>query len=402
MLSKADIPVLPIIQELANLGLEGGYCVPTPTGLEKGYMDAHAALRMFLKEKGIHDFDNQPQGPDHKVTIQIGLVHADRIETRQTTLYRPITKTGDPRIGISRLSNYANPMNLLVFLVFEGVLYVFNASNEQIAKTRHNPALPLGALLKSAASHLDTVAAELTGKLIQICKRGFVPSLRSGDTGVGFTLETLLNIKANSSRSPDYKGIEIKSARVGESLAKRNRTNLFSKSPNWKLSTLKSDTELLLKIGYVDPESGRLQFYHELKAKPNSKGLYLESDEKAGLMNGRRTVGQKTEDLVCWEYSTLKEALAAKHRRTFWVKARSRIVDGTEQFHYIAAEKTEAPLVSNLPTLVESSALSVDFTLYQKPSGGAGQHGYLFKLNPKLLGLLFPPPLTLNLEEFAA
>ena len=31
--------------------------------------------------------------------------------------------------------------------------------------------------------------------------------------GVGYTLETLLGIAANSSKAPDYKGIEIKSGR---------------------------------------------------------------------------------------------------------------------------------------------------------------------------------------------
>jgi hypothetical protein len=402
MLESSDIPILPIVEELASIGLEGGYCVPTRTGLEKGYMDAHAALRQFLKSKGIHNFDKQFQGEDHKVTIEVNLVTRDDVEPRKMTLYRPNSKQGDPRIGISRLSNYAAPLNLLVFIAVEQKLYVFNASDPEISAARHDVARPLGWLLKTASGHLDVVAAELTGKLIDIYRLGYVPSLRTGDTGVGYTLETMLGIKANSSRTPDYKGIEIKSARIGESMATRHRANLFSKTPNWKLSAVKSGTDLLLKIGYVDPDSGRLQFYHELKAKPNSKGLFIANDEKLGRLNGQRTLGSEIEHLVCWEYSTLMDALAKKHRRTFWVKARTNVVDSTEHFHYVAAEKTDAPLVSNLPALVESSAISLDFTLYQNPSGRAGDHGYLFKLNPRLLGLLFPPPQTLNFEEFAA
>jgi len=50
-------------------------------------------------------------------------------------------------------------------------------------------------------------------KLQIISAKGFVDSLRSGDTGVGMTLETLLGIEANSNRAPDYFGIEIKAKR---------------------------------------------------------------------------------------------------------------------------------------------------------------------------------------------
>ena len=54
------------------------------------------------------------------------------------------------------------------------------------------------------------VSEELLEKCRQINKKGFIKTMRVGDTGVGYTLETLLGIKANSNKSPDYKGIEIK------------------------------------------------------------------------------------------------------------------------------------------------------------------------------------------------
>jgi hypothetical protein len=50
----------------------------------------------------------------------------------------------------------------------------------------------------------------------------------------------------NSSRTPDYKGIELKSAREN----KGTRKGLFAKTPNWELSKFKNRTEILDAFGY--------------------------------------------------------------------------------------------------------------------------------------------------------
>ena len=399
MLSQSDVPIVPIMKELASFGIEAGYLVPTPTGLRKGIMDAHAAVRTFLKIKGIHDFDTQQQGDAGKVVLDVGLLDANGVTARKMSLYRPRSKDGDPRIWIYGLPDYASAWNLLVLLVVEKQVFVFNASNAEVFESRNTAGSPLVELLKSANVQLDEATAELTGKLRHICSEGFIDSLKHGATGVGFTLESLLGIRSNSRRTPDYKGIELKSARVGESLVGTSRSNLFSKVPNWKLSFLKSSKAILLAHGYNDSETGRLQLYHTLKSRPNSLGLYLRNEEATGLLHSVRNRGAVTKEIACWQYSTLMKALADKHRRTFWVKARNRVSPiGVEQFHYVEVVRTEAPLTSNLPTLVEIDAVSVDFTLYQEPSGSFGDHGYLFKLHPSSLDLLFPPSVTMSLS----
>jgi hypothetical protein len=43
---------------------------------------------------------------------------------------------------------------------------------------------------------------QLTKKLKEIKKRGFVKSLRKGPNGIGYALETLLKIKENKSQNP--------------------------------------------------------------------------------------------------------------------------------------------------------------------------------------------------------
>lgn len=52
---------------------------------------------------------------------------------------------------------------------------------------------------------------DIKNKLSEISKKGFIKSLRKDNTGIGFTLETLLGIKENNLGEPDfiYKGLKV-------------------------------------------------------------------------------------------------------------------------------------------------------------------------------------------------
>ena len=66
--------------------------------------------------------------------------------------------------------------------------------------------------------------AQLKEKLSAIKQRGYVVSLRRGNTGIGYTLETLLELDENNLRTPDLGDIELKSQRNGVS----NRVTMFT------------------------------------------------------------------------------------------------------------------------------------------------------------------------------
>ena len=56
---------------------------------------------------------------------------------------------------------------------------------------------------------------ELKEKLSDINRRGYIVSLRKGNTGIGYTLETLLGVVENNLRSPDLGTIELKETSLG-------------------------------------------------------------------------------------------------------------------------------------------------------------------------------------------
>ena len=218
MLTHSDFPIVDALQFFTHNGVEVGFLSPTETGLQKSILDAHESLRSFLQSAGIHDYGTQEQGPESKVVISGHLVSPDRLIPTQISLYRPQTKRGDPRIWISGLGSYAHAGNLLALFLDpsgSGSLIVANVSDIQIWSSRGNPNSPLGRLLSSRPkAGSDSRLDELLAMLLEVNREGWVPSLRTGSTGVGFTLESRLGIAANSRKAPDFHGIEIKAGRV--------------------------------------------------------------------------------------------------------------------------------------------------------------------------------------------
>lgn len=92
----------------------------------------------------------------------------------------------------------------------------------------HSPWSPRGPPLRSLA--LRSFLARFDG----IAAKQFVPTLRSGSTGIGYTFETLLDIPENNSPTGDFLGMEIKTHRGRDldSLSTK-KMNLFLKEPVW-------------------------------------------------------------------------------------------------------------------------------------------------------------------------
>ena len=213
MLDKSDTPISEVMKVFASYGQEAGYIVPTVTGMDKDILDAHGSLREFLKSKGIHDFDFQGQGGEHKKLVDIFLINEDSILETKMSLYRPETKSGDPRLWIYGLPKYAAPFNLLAFLFLGEKLYLINTSNPRllgkssallgspikVISTRESSkqisifedssnvektdnkitlkAEPLKELLQYQSNNLDRTESALIKKLEIISLQGFIDSL---------------------------------------------------------------------------------------------------------------------------------------------------------------------------------------------------------------------------------
>lgn len=440
MLGSANRDPATTLRLFAQHGVDCSLLVPTATGLRKSILDATDSVRAWLREQGVHDYASQQQGPDAKASIEAVLFSRDEVIPTTASLYRPATKEGDPRIWFGGLARHAEPTDLLAICAAGSKLLVVNASQSDLAallgdrrspfwaewqsadpsrtveppmtsaealeiidRATSSPAPPGGNHLVSGPTaavtpgnrRLTADAIELLAMLRLVGERGYVPTQRPGDTGVGYTLETLLGIKCNSSKAPDYKGIEIKAGRSGSH--EKGRTTILSQVPDWKMSRLKGSGEILRERGRFNVQKNRVQLFHEMSAtKPNSYGLFLELEGELLLHQSWKDGATKIRDAT-WQLETLFARLAQKHGQTFWVKADSRGRGSEEEFHYATARYTSGVSEAKLPMLIEAGVISLDYTIKETSTGGAKDQGYLFKIRQADLPLLFKSPVTFEL-----
>jgi len=282
----------------------------------------------------------------------------------------------------------------LGIVAFNNALYVINLSNPNVIQSANDQGSPLNRLFKQINTDQSSVSDELLDKLREVASRGWIKTVTAGDTGVGATLEDCLGIQTNSSRKPDYKGIELKTKRTTR-LRDKTRSNLFAQVANWDISTLKSSAQILDTYGYFRNSAQRLNCSVS-SLSPNSQGLMLKIDEKADLLHEIHLSKGMSQDVVSWKFEVLRDRLLTKHNETFWIGANSSVINGDEHFLYKKVLYTRNPFSSIFHTLCDQGVITVDHLIKRK-DGAVKEKGPLFKIKPSNLGLLFPPPLEFDL-----
>ena len=401
MLAMSDTPIEQFFPLFANTGVPVAFLVPTPTGYGKSIMDATGPVRELFKNAKLHDYEVQGQGPEHKVMIKSYFVYPDRTQETAASLYRPVTKKGDPRIWFKDLKSYCMPCNLLALITIEDCIYVTNLSNPMVAASLWNKGYVYDILLEAA--HKDRlIADELLQKIQAIHNQGFLPSITPGNPGVGDTLEHALGIERNNSRAPDYKGIELKTTRLTRNGVSRQvtRSTLFTKVPDVGMTY----REIVDHYGKIQIPRGstvaRLQLYETFRvSRPNAYDLVLEVDQNNDQLQLLHQETQLRKYVSAWYLSTLKQALLLKHHETFWVKAVSENRDGQEWFRYDKILHTKNPNTSLLAPLLEADKITVDLAAHYNPDGKWRNHGMLFKMLPIDLPLLLGDPIEYDLTH---
>lgn len=380
------------LKELTRNSISVTLIEPTATGLSKSILDATGAVRTFLKSQSIHDYSSQQLGPLGKVLIDSLLLTSFKSMKSVASLYRPQTKKGDPRIWFRNLGKITGPNDLVAIAYLNSKLVVFNISTLKIKELADaKESNPIKEVLKSVQQSSNLIAEELLNMLRTIAAKGKIQAVLNADTAVGRTLETELGIAINSSKEPDYKGIELKAYREGKDI----RKNLFAQVPNWTLSRFKSSEQILNEFGYQREEDFKL--YCTVSAiGQNSQGLSFQID--SGLAQLQEVALKRANpEVAIWTLEKLHTRLLEKHNETFWIAAKSIKKEGKEYFEYKKVEHTKKPLVSQFDILLEQGVITMDHLIKRKPGGTAREKGPLFKIKQNSLDLLFPPSQSYNL-----
>lgn len=376
---------LPLFSEL---NLDMSFLYITETGYTKGIIDATIPVRNFLRKNNLHDYEIQGQGQkENGVELQTQMILHDSTVELTASLYRPKTKKGDPRIWFRRIKKYCDADSFIALASDKKQLYILNLTDETVKNSLTTKGYVYQELLK-LSQEKESIARELYNKIKDIHNKGFIPTVVSGDTGVGMTLEHELEIPPNSYANPDYKGIELKASR--KKIKNKTRNVLFNKAPDWDNSPCKSTRDILDKYGYYSEEKDRMQLYCTIYAlKPNPQGLYLDIDNNESTLKVMHT---NDGEVVEWDLEYLKELLLNKHAETFWVEAESKFIDDVEHFQYNKIIHTRQPNVNFITSLIMSNIITLDFGMHIKPNGSPYWRLFALKIHKDNLNRLFPEP----------
>lgn len=224
---------------------------------------------------------------------------------------------------------------------------------------------------------------QLVGQLPRIKSLGYVPTRRRGDTGVGKTLEDLLNIKENNLAGPNGHMTELKSGRKNAS----GLITLFTKSPLPR----KINRQLLEKFGTVD-RNNRLKLHTTINAISRNtlygKPGFVIKVQQASVVIDHNEYG----DLPApyWNRRDLEEAFRRKYpQNLLYVKADHDGRGANERFWYNEAWLMSGFSFERFIELLMSRQIVVDIRLGRRPDGSLHDHGTGFRVSPDDLHLCF-------------
>lgn len=219
----------------------------------------------------------------------------------------------------------------------------------------------------------DAALSELLDLYDDVHARGWIDTLRVGDTGIGYTFETLVGIKENNDQHADFQGIEIKCKLTRDRRSNAGKINLFQLGPTWLRK--QSGIERLRLIGQTDV-AGMHSCYSQVTPKANNLGLRLAvQPPPCGI-----DLHKGTDQLGLWARQRLAERLAMKHSRAAFVKAESRIRNGSTQYHYNELIYCERPDIGRFIDMVDSRHIVFEFAMTERPPGRVRNHGYPWRL----------------------
>lgn len=238
---------------------------------------------------------------------------------------------------------------------------------------------------------IDDDLAALLDEFDEVKSRGWIPSLRSGDTGIGYTFETLLGIEENNDQTADFRGIEIKCKLDREAASPSGKINLFQLGPTWRLPgpmRLRLDT-----LGEL-AEDGRLSCYSQVTTTPNNKQLWLRPSSnhlEVDLLKAQTDVG-------FWTRQRLSERLTEKHSRAVFIKAARRTRAGIHEYHYRELIYCERPDVDRFLDMVAARRIVFEFAMHASGTK-VRNHGYPWRLvDERELDQLFALQVQLRLK----
>lgn len=226
---------------------------------------------------------------------------------------------------------------------------------------------------------------DFIAKYKEIKDQGWIQTHRIGPTGIGKTLEDLLEIPENNYNLPDFGDYELKSCRIGS----QNMLTMFTKAPK----PYRANSYLLNTFGYFSPNyliprkvihetlsankfTSISDTGHQLKINYNSEKIFIESEND--------------ELNIFWDHNELRNAFNRKFKnKLVYAKAYSRGYGFNEEFYFSEAYEMSGFSYEAMINLLEQGSILIDIRIGQYPNGKTHDHGTAFRIREADQPLLF-------------
>ena len=229
---------------------------------------------------------------------------------------------------------------------------------------------------------------EFIKKFTKITEMGWIKTHRAGPTGIGKTLEDLLEIPENNIEGPDFGDYELKAMRSSAN----SMLTLFTKTPK----PPKVNSVLLETYGFATDnyENGKKVLHSTLNAHNftplgnTGKSLKIKCHS-----NKIAIVDNAKNEPAYWESSELEKAFLKKYKyRLIHVFADS-IFNGSnksdEEFKFHTAWELYDFNFENMINLLKEGILKVDIRIGQYSDGSPHDHGTGFRIQEQYLDKMF-------------
>lgn len=230
---------------------------------------------------------------------------------------------------------------------------------------------------------------ELVDGIKKLKKNGFVKTHRSGDTGIGKTLEDLLGIDENNFAGPDGEDTELKAARKSAS----SMLTLFTKSPLPR----GINTKLRYEYGYSDkdfPDKMVLRTtidsidFNNIKGKKGFK--IVSKGDRIEIQPFRKPIKFPDMENAYWTKELMEKSIKKKYAKSLlYVKADSKGSGDDEQFYFNEAWLLQGFDFKNFSKQLSKGLLKVDIRLGLYADGRLHDHGTGVRIQPALLDFCF-------------
>jgi hypothetical protein len=194
----------------------------------------------------------------------------------------------------------------------------------------------------------------------------------TGSGRYGLAIEEALGIPQNSSKAPDFMGIELKTK------SDKSLQTLFSRTPS-KFLAGKNKADFFDLYAYQDNKRNRRALYTSFCSREDTLGFSLSVD------NLTVSVLHKGRPVVEYEGDRLEAALLSKHSQTAFIE----VAPSKGKVRIKSAIYCRSPSVIRFMELIAEELVYLDFTMSESTPGRMKDHGFLWRIRPEAISKLY-------------